>query len=234
MAESPGCPPRARSETTLVPGPPSIPSHSVAIRARRHSRAGPPQCPWQAIGAARRYARSRGTAAPSCVDRNSPLVAAALHECRSGTASDRAAGACSSSRAGVNGVRAETPASVEGGASRFAAPRVGRCSDSSDSAASGRSQAVSQDFPFAEKRESPPARLVVVPLRSSDARLARRSQHEQSGLRERGNSRSPPRYGHPHSERRRAPESPERDGLHPALVQSQGTPGVRLTVPFRT
>ena len=61
----------------------------------------------------------------------------------------------SSSRAGVSCVRAATPASVEGNSQQVPAPRVCRCSESSDSAASGRSKRCARTAPLPRSRSLP-------------------------------------------------------------------------------
>ena len=61
----------------------------------------------------------------------------------------------SMSRAGVSCVRAEMPASWKGAASSFAAPRVGRCSDSSNPAASGCAKRCPRTAPSPRSRRLP-------------------------------------------------------------------------------
>jgi hypothetical protein len=68
-----------------------------------------------------------------------------------------------SSRAGVSCLRAETPASVETSSQQIRAPRVGRCSDSSDSAANGRAKRCARTAPLPRSRSLP---LLLVVVRS--------------------------------------------------------------------
>jgi hypothetical protein len=60
-----------------------------------------------------------------------------------------------SSRAGVSCVRAGTPAPVERSSQQVRAPRVGRCSDSSISAASERSKRTDRQTTLLVRTEAP-------------------------------------------------------------------------------
>jgi hypothetical protein len=62
----------------------------------------------------------------------------------------------------VSCVRAETPASVERGSQQVPAPRVGRCSDSSNSIASGASIEQRQTAGFVQQQQSRLALLLFV------------------------------------------------------------------------
>src|SRR5687767_9528269 len=81
--------------------------HGIATVGTGLLRRGRPRCSFQAIGAARGRLPRTPTRVSPRMDRNSELVAAAFHQCRSGTASHRApAGACPSSRLSLKTARA--------------------------------------------------------------------------------------------------------------------------------